>query len=89
MNACRPSNLPLSLLQGVRGGSGFPSNRTTKEKKVFISLVGSRGLGCRWVAGMPELCHQSVTASRPQTPQHFLSLFSFMLLRIFVHQLWV
>ncbi|KAK7799541.1 hypothetical protein U0070_012758 [Myodes glareolus] len=36
---------------GVRGGSGFPSNRTTKEKKVFISLVGSRGLGCSISSG--------------------------------------
>ncbi|CAO2632592.1 USH1C [Lemmus lemmus] len=36
---------------GVRGGSGSPSNRTTKEKKVFISLVGSRGLGCSISSG--------------------------------------
>lgn len=30
----------------------------------------------------------TVTASRPQTPQHFLSLFSLLLLRILVHQQW-
>ncbi|KAM7330826.1 hypothetical protein ACRRTK_010015 [Alexandromys fortis] len=38
-------------IKGVRGGSGSPSNRTTKEKKVFISLVGSRGLGCSISSG--------------------------------------
>lgn len=36
---------------GVRGGVGSPGNRTTKEKKVFISLVGSRGLGCSISSG--------------------------------------
>uniref|UniRef100_A0A8C2MMX2 Harmonin n=1 Tax=Cricetulus griseus TaxID=10029 RepID=A0A8C2MMX2_CRIGR len=36
---------------GVRGGLGSPGNRTTKEKKVFISLVGSRGLGCSVSSG--------------------------------------
>lgn len=36
---------------GVRGGLGSPGNRTTKEKKVFISLVGSRGLGCSISSG--------------------------------------
>lgn len=36
---------------GVRGGSGSPGNRTTKEKKVFLSLVGSRGLGCSISSG--------------------------------------
>lgn len=36
---------------GVRGGLSSPGNRTTKEKKVFISLVGSRGLGCSISSG--------------------------------------
>ncbi|CAH7458825.1 Ush1c [Phodopus roborovskii] len=36
---------------GVRGGLGSPGNQTTKEKKVFISLVGSRGLGCSISSG--------------------------------------
>ncbi|XP_052569467.1 harmonin isoform X1 [Peromyscus californicus insignis] len=36
---------------GVRGCVGSPGNRTTKEKKVFISLVGSRGLGCSISSG--------------------------------------
>ncbi|XP_018893024.4 harmonin isoform X2 [Gorilla gorilla gorilla] len=36
---------------GVRGGLGSPGNRENKEKKVFISLVGSRGLGCSISSG--------------------------------------
>ncbi|XP_012636114.2 harmonin isoform X1 [Microcebus murinus] len=35
---------------GGRGGLGSPGNRD-KEKKVFISLVGSRGLGCSISSG--------------------------------------
>lgn len=42
-----------SFLQGGRSSLAFPGSRENKEKKVFISLVGSRGLGCRWVAGVP------------------------------------
>ncbi|XP_029419513.1 harmonin isoform X1 [Nannospalax galili] len=36
---------------GTRGSLGSPGNRPTKEKKVFISLVGSRGLGCSISSG--------------------------------------
>ncbi|KAM5248037.1 harmonin isoform 3-T3 [Ctenodactylus gundi] len=36
---------------GGRGSLGSPGNRTSKEKKVFISLVGSRGLGCSISSG--------------------------------------
>uniref|UniRef100_A0A2R9A161 Harmonin n=1 Tax=Pan paniscus TaxID=9597 RepID=A0A2R9A161_PANPA len=36
---------------GVRGSLGSPGNRENKEKKVFISLVGSRGLGCSISSG--------------------------------------
>uniref|UniRef100_H9FNE1 Harmonin n=1 Tax=Macaca mulatta TaxID=9544 RepID=H9FNE1_MACMU len=36
---------------GGRGSLGSPGNRENKEKKVFISLVGSRGLGCSISSG--------------------------------------
>uniref|UniRef100_A0A8C8ZGV1 Harmonin n=1 Tax=Prolemur simus TaxID=1328070 RepID=A0A8C8ZGV1_PROSS len=36
---------------GGRGSLGSPGNRDNKEKKVFISLVGSRGLGCSISSG--------------------------------------
>ncbi|NP_001126221.1 harmonin [Pongo abelii] len=36
---------------GMRGSLGSPGNRENKEKKVFISLVGSRGLGCSISSG--------------------------------------
>ncbi|KAM4845995.1 harmonin isoform 2-T2 [Thomomys bottae] len=36
---------------GGRGSLGSPGSRTSKEKKVFISLVGSRGLGCSISSG--------------------------------------
>uniref|UniRef100_A0A8C5P5C3 USH1 protein network component harmonin n=1 Tax=Jaculus jaculus TaxID=51337 RepID=A0A8C5P5C3_JACJA len=36
---------------GVRGSLGSPGSRATREKKVFISLVGSRGLGCSISSG--------------------------------------
>lgn len=26
--------------------------RDSKEKKVFISLIGTKGMGCRWVHGL-------------------------------------
>lgn len=58
-----PVTLLPSFLQGARSSLGFPGNRDNKEKKVFISLVGSRGLGCRWVSVIPW---DSFMASRPQ-----------------------
>ncbi|XP_048644403.1 harmonin isoform X1 [Marmota marmota marmota] len=36
---------------GSRGSLGSPGTRAHKEKKVFISLVGSRGLGCSISSG--------------------------------------
>lgn len=48
-----PVTLIPSFLQGGRSSLAFPGSWENKEKKVFISLVGSRGLGCRWVAGVP------------------------------------
>ncbi|XP_032096776.1 harmonin isoform X8 [Sapajus apella] len=36
---------------GGRGSLGSPGNWENKEKKVFISLVGSRGLGCSISSG--------------------------------------
>ncbi|KAM6172198.1 harmonin isoform 2-T2 [Erethizon dorsatum] len=36
---------------GRRGSLGSPGNQANKEKKVFISLVGSRGLGCSISSG--------------------------------------
>ncbi|XP_023575064.1 harmonin isoform X5 [Octodon degus] len=36
---------------GGLGSLGSPGNRACKEKKVFISLVGSRGLGCSISSG--------------------------------------
>ncbi|XP_009184741.2 harmonin isoform X1 [Papio anubis] len=36
---------------GGRGSLGSAGNRENKEKKVFISLVGSRGLGCSISSG--------------------------------------
>ncbi|XP_057363430.1 harmonin isoform X10 [Manis pentadactyla] len=36
---------------GGRSSLGSPGNRENKEKKVFISLVGSRGLGCSISSG--------------------------------------
>ncbi|EQB79131.1 harmonin isoform a [Camelus ferus] len=36
---------------GGRSSLGFPGSRENKEKKVFISLVGSRGLGCSISSG--------------------------------------
>ncbi|XP_008070026.1 harmonin isoform X1 [Carlito syrichta] len=36
---------------GGRGSVSSPGNRENKEKKVFISLVGSRGLGCSISSG--------------------------------------
>ncbi|XP_066894230.1 harmonin isoform X4 [Kogia breviceps] len=36
---------------GGRTGLGSPSSQENKEKKVFISLVGSRGLGCSISSG--------------------------------------
>ncbi|XP_063107851.1 harmonin isoform X3 [Cavia porcellus] len=36
---------------GGQGSLGSPGNRANKEKKVFISLVGSRGLGCSISSG--------------------------------------
>ncbi|XP_033063888.1 harmonin isoform X7 [Trachypithecus francoisi] len=36
---------------GGRGSLGSSGNRENKEKKVFISLVGSRGLGCSISSG--------------------------------------
>ncbi|XP_021119533.1 harmonin isoform X10 [Heterocephalus glaber] len=36
---------------GGRGSLGSPGNQASKEKKVFISLVGSRGLGCSISSG--------------------------------------
>ncbi|XP_012311972.1 harmonin isoform X3 [Aotus nancymaae] len=36
---------------GRRGSLGSPGNWENKEKKVFISLVGSRGLGCSISSG--------------------------------------
>lgn len=36
---------------GSRGSLGSPESRAHKEKKVFISLVGSRGLGCSISSG--------------------------------------
>ncbi|XP_005380446.1 PREDICTED: harmonin isoform X2 [Chinchilla lanigera] len=36
---------------GGLGSLGSPGNRASKEKKVFISLVGSRGLGCSISSG--------------------------------------
>ncbi|XP_047375479.1 harmonin isoform X1 [Sciurus carolinensis] len=36
---------------GSRGSLGSPGSRAHKEKKVFISLVGSRGLGCSISSG--------------------------------------
>lgn len=65
-----PGDLSLSLPQGGRSSLGSPGSQENKEKKVFISLVGSRGLGCRWVAGTPR---RSLMASRPLTPLPFLS----------------
>lgn len=44
---------------------GSPGNRANKEKKVFISLVGSRGLGCRWVPGTPLGLIVAADTSRP------------------------
>ena len=58
-----PVTLIPSFLQGGRSSLGFPGSRENKEKKVFISLVGSRGLGCRWVSVVPW---GSLMASRPQ-----------------------
>lgn len=48
-----PVTLVLSLLQGGRSSLGSSSGQDNKEKKIFISLVGTRGLGCRWVARVP------------------------------------
>ncbi|KAM6157694.1 harmonin isoform 2-T2 [Rhynchocyon petersi] len=36
---------------GGQGTLGFPGSQENKEKKVFISLVGSRGLGCSISSG--------------------------------------
>uniref|UniRef100_A0A452S193 USH1 protein network component harmonin n=1 Tax=Ursus americanus TaxID=9643 RepID=A0A452S193_URSAM len=36
---------------GGRSSLSFPGTRNSKEKKVFISLVGSRGLGCSISSG--------------------------------------
>lgn len=41
----------VSESRGGRGSLGSPGNRASKEKKVFISLVGSRGLGCSISSG--------------------------------------
>ncbi|XP_048215303.1 harmonin isoform X1 [Perognathus longimembris pacificus] len=41
----------VSETGGGRGSLGSPGSRTSKEKKVFISLVGSRGLGCSISSG--------------------------------------
>lgn len=60
-------NLILSLPQGGRSSLGSSGSRENKEKKVFISLVGSRGLGCRWVADTPW---GSLMAVRPQQGPH-------------------
>lgn len=46
-----PCDSVFSLFQGTRSSVGSSGSRENKEKKVFISLVGSRGLGCRWVSG--------------------------------------
>lgn len=47
-----PCNSVFSFFQGTRSSVGSSGSRENKEKKVFISLVGSRGLGCRWVSGL-------------------------------------
>ncbi|XP_077617248.1 harmonin isoform X2 [Crocuta crocuta] len=41
----------VSESEGARSSLGFPGSRDNKEKKVFISLVGSRGLGCSISSG--------------------------------------
>ncbi|XP_053780388.1 harmonin isoform X3 [Desmodus rotundus] len=41
----------VSESEGGRGILGSPGSRESKEKKVFISLVGSRGLGCSISSG--------------------------------------
>uniref|UniRef100_A0A8C9MAA0 Harmonin n=1 Tax=Panthera tigris altaica TaxID=74533 RepID=A0A8C9MAA0_PANTA len=41
----------VSESEGGRSSLGFPGSRENKEKKVFISLVGSRGLGCSISSG--------------------------------------
>ncbi|KAF6106973.1 USH1 protein network component harmonin [Phyllostomus discolor] len=41
----------VSESEGGRGILGSPGSRENKEKKVFISLVGSRGLGCSISSG--------------------------------------
>ncbi|XP_054442245.1 harmonin [Pteronotus mesoamericanus] len=41
----------VSESEGGRGILGSTGNRENKEKKVFISLVGSRGLGCSISSG--------------------------------------
>lgn len=65
-----PGDLSLSLPQGGRSSLGSPGSQENKEKKVFISLVGSRGLGCRWVAGAPW---GSIMASWSPSPLPFLT----------------
>lgn len=65
-----PGDLSLSLRQGGRSSLGSPGSQENKEKKVFISLVGSRGLGCRWVAGAPW---GSLVASWPLSLLPFLT----------------
>ncbi|XP_072649978.1 harmonin isoform X1 [Canis lupus baileyi] len=41
----------VSESEGGRSTLSFPGSRENKEKKVFISLVGSRGLGCSISSG--------------------------------------
>ncbi|XP_053417620.1 harmonin isoform X1 [Nycticebus coucang] len=41
----------VSESEGGRGSLGSTGNRENKEKKIFISLVGSRGLGCSISSG--------------------------------------
>lgn len=46
----------LSLSSARAGGAAWaPRQPGEQGEEVFISLVGSRGLGCRWVAGAPGL----------------------------------
>lgn len=41
--------IPLQEGKGSVAGLASSGGRDNKEKKVFISLIGTKGMGCRWV----------------------------------------